>query len=106
MAACPPERRGHLFSENNMWYTYTLISLKNGRLYTGHTSDLQRRFKEHNEHRGGVYTSHNAPYKLIHYEAFLNKTEAIKQEKFYKSGYGKEVMKGKLELTLQLHKVE
>ncbi len=36
-------------------------------------------------------------YKLIFYEAYINKLDAHKAEKFFKSGYGKEVLKDKLE---------
>ena len=84
-----------------MWYTYNIISLKNGKIYTGYTGNLIQRMKEHNSKRGGLYTSRNAPFKLIHYEAFLTKQEATKQEQFYKSGYGKEVLKSKLNKTLE-----
>jgi putative endonuclease len=87
-----------------MWYTYCIISIKNNRLYIGYTGDLRRRITEHNSKKGGVYTSHNAPFKLIYYEAFLNKKEANQQEKFYKSGYGKEVLKNKIAETLNSFK--
>ena len=80
-----------------MFYTYVLVSLKNKRLYTGCTSDLKRRFKEHNEKRGGIYTSDNSPFELIFYEAYLNRKDAFKAEKFFKTGYGREVLKDKLE---------
>ena len=83
-----------------MWYTYTLISVNSKRLYKGHTNNIKRRLQEHNDKKGGGYTSKNAPFELIHYEAFLNKEEAIKQEKFYKSGYGREVLNDKLNKTL------
>lgn len=79
-----------------MWYCYILQSLKNRRLYAGHTSDLRRRFKEHNNGEGGKYTKDNRPWKLIYYEAYINKQDATQAEKFYKSGYGKEVLKNKL----------
>lgn len=92
----PPKRWG----QKIMWYTYNLISLKNGRLYTGITSDIKRRVKEHNSKRGGHYTSRNAPFKLVHYEAFEYREESQRQEKFYKSGYGKEVLKEKISLAL------
>ena len=87
-----------------MWYTYVLISLKNKRLYIGYTSDLKKRLKRHNSKQGGKYTSRNSPFNLIYYEAFLTKKEAIKQEKFYKSGYGKEVLKDKIKITLEKFK--
>ncbi len=87
-----------------MWYTYNLISLKSGRLYSGSTSNLKQRLKDHNSKRGGQYTKKNAPFKLIHYEAFETKTEAMAQEKFYKSGYGREVLKEKISETLKKYK--
>ena len=87
-----------------MWYTYTLFSLKSKRLYTGYTGNLKRRIIEHNNLRGGSYTSKNAPFKLVHYEAFLQKTDAQKQELFYKSGYGREVLKEKIKNSLDFTK--
>lgn len=87
-----------------MWYTYNLISLKNKTLYTGFTDDINQRLTEHNSGIGGEYTSKNRPFKLIHYEAFLTKEEAMAQEKFYKSGYGKEVLKNKIKKTLEMFK--
>jgi len=80
-----------------MFYTYVLRSLKNKRLYTGFTNDLKRRFKEHNEKRGGEYTSKNGPFELLFYEAYTDKKDAMKAEKFFKTGYGREVLKDKLE---------
>ncbi|MFA6428082.1 MAG: GIY-YIG nuclease family protein [Candidatus Buchananbacteria bacterium] len=83
-----------------MWYVYVLQSLKNKRLYTGLTGDLKRRFGEHNAKQGGKYTSKVAPFKLIYYEAYLNKPDASAAEKFYKSGYGREVFKEKVKSYL------
>jgi putative endonuclease len=80
-----------------MWYVYILESLKNRRLYIGYTNDLKRRFEEHNQGRGGVYTKKNGGWRLIFYEAYLEKKDATKAEKFFKTGYGRDVLKGKLE---------
>ncbi len=81
-----------------MWYFYTLESLKNGSLYKGLTDNLKRRIEdEHNKKRGGVYTGKHGPYKLIYYEAYLEKPDAVKAEKFFKTGYGREILKNKLE---------
>ena len=84
-----------------MYYTYALYSLKSNRIYIGHTEDLRQRLTEHNGGIGGKYSSKNKPFKLIFYEAFLAKNDAILQEKFYKTGYGREVMKSKLKYTLE-----
>ena len=79
-----------------MFYTYVLQSTKNERLYIGCTNDLKRRFHDHNKKHGSVYTSRNAPYKLIFYEAYLNKKDAATAELFFKTGYGREVLRDKL----------
>ncbi|EKE11308.1 MAG: hypothetical protein ACD_15C00108G0003 [uncultured bacterium] len=79
-----------------MFYTYVLRSIKNKRLYTGITNDLRRRFVEHNEKRGGHHTSKNAPFELIFYEAYIERKDAEEAELFFKSGYGREVLKDKL----------
>lgn len=80
-----------------MYYVYVLLSQKTHRLYIGSTNNLKRRFQEHQEGRGGEYTKNNRPFKLLFYEAFLEKSDAVKQELFYKSGYGREVVKQKIE---------
>jgi len=67
----------------------------------GSTEDLTQRLKEHNQGIGGEFTKKNRPFKLIFYEAFLDKKDALKQEKFYKSGYGKEILKQKIENSLK-----
>lgn len=81
----------------NMFYTYVIKSDKNGKLYIGSTSDLKRRLVEHNGGTGGKYTRDNLPFKLVYYEAYLYYFLARKSEKFYKTGYGREVLKGKLD---------
>ena len=47
--------------------------------------------------KGGKYTSKNGPFKLIFYEAYLSKKDSVKAENFFKTGYGREVLKDKLE---------
>lgn len=79
-----------------MYYTYILQSKRNGRKYVGSTDDLKRRFREHNSGQGGKYTHDNRPFVLIYYESYLNKKDAESAEKFYKTGYGREVLNGKL----------
>lgn len=88
-----------------MWYFYVLESLKDFTLYKGHSDDLKRRvFEEHNQKRGGSYTKKHAPFKLIYYEAYIEKTDAIRAERFFKTGYGREILKGKLESYLKNRK--
>lgn len=83
-----------------MWFAYVLKSKKNGRLYVGYIADIDNRLREHNKKQGGSYTSKNAPFDLIFYEAFLDKRDATKAELFWKSGYGREVLKDKIKYSL------
>ncbi len=70
-----------------MFYTYILQSLKNRSLYIGYTTNLKKRFKEHNNGRSAA-TKTYLPYKLIFYEAFLNQNDAKNRELYLKSGWG------------------
>ena len=81
-----------------------LESQKNYRNYIGCTSDLKRRFDEHNSGLGGKYTKDNRPFCLVYYEAYVAKKDAMRAEKFYKTGNGREVLKGKLKEYLTITK--
>ncbi|MBP8591248.1 GIY-YIG nuclease family protein [Candidatus Shapirobacteria bacterium] len=83
-----------------MYYVYALLGLKNRRLYIGYTGNLARRIEEHNTGQGGKYTKKNKPFHLVFYEAFLSKEDAEKQERFYKTGYGREVLRKKIENSI------
>lgn len=79
-----------------MFYTYILKSKKNGRLYVGSTDDLKNRFIRHNKGFGGKYTANNRPFEILYYEAYTSYDLAKQSERFYKTGYGREVLKDKL----------
>ena len=70
------------------YYVYILQSLKNKSIYIGYTTNLQRRFKEHNNGKS-LATKLLRPYKVIFYEAFVNKKDAKKREEYLKSGWGR-----------------
>ncbi|NMB83918.1 GIY-YIG nuclease family protein [Candidatus Roizmanbacteria bacterium] len=74
------------------YYTYILQSLKNNSLYIGYTTDLQKRHKEHNLGLSQA-TKPFKPWKLIFYEAFLNRIDAKNREIYLKSGYGRKTIK-------------
>ena len=75
-----------------MYYVYILKSLKDKSLYIGYTSDLRKRFKEHNDGKS-LATKPFRPYKLIFYEAFLNRIDAKDREEYLKGGYGRKTIK-------------
>ena len=79
-----------------MWYFYVLESKKDSSWYKGHTNDLQRRFAEHNDGRGGTYTKKFVPFMMIYIETYIEESDALKAERFYKTGYGREMLVKKL----------
>lgn len=62
-----------------MFFVYILKSKRNESIYIGYTSDLKRRFEEHNNKKNKS-TKHNAPFELIYYEAYKSKTDARYRE--------------------------
>jgi putative endonuclease len=74
------------------YYTYVLKSLKDKKLYIGWTVDLKLRLQRHNDGKV-IATRTRTPLKLIYYEACLNKSKAIKREKYFKMGFGRRFLK-------------
>ncbi len=62
-----------------MNYTY-IVQCKDGSLYTGWTNNLEKRIKAHNEGKGAKYTKARRPVKLMYYEEFSSKEEAMRRE--------------------------
>ncbi len=62
-----------------MWYVY-ILRCADGILYTGSTTDIDRRVKEHNRKKGGGCTRGRLPVKLVHKEFYPNRSEAQKRE--------------------------
>lgn len=63
-----------------MWYVY-IAECADGTLYTGITTDLERRFKEHNDSKlGAKYTRRRRPVKFVFSREFSNKSDASKEE--------------------------
>ena len=67
-----------------MFWTYILKSLKDGRYYYGHASDLELRLTEHNKGRVKS-TKARRPFVIHYFEKFDTKSEAAKREVFFKS---------------------
>ena len=54
-------------------------SQSNDKFYIGSTSDLKKRFYQHN-HMQNISTKSGAPWELVYYEAFLTKGLAVQRE--------------------------
>ena len=66
------------------WYLYVLRCSDNT-MYTGVTTDINRRLDEHNTgSRGAKYTRKRLPVKLIYWVAFSDQSSAQKAEYKFK----------------------
>ena len=73
------------------YYVYVLRSLTHKNRYIGSTDNVVSRLKEHNQGRC-KYTKGRMPWKLVHTEEFKTRAEAMKREKFLKSGQGRKYL--------------
>jgi putative endonuclease len=83
-----------------MYYTYVLLSKKDRNFYIGHTSDLKKRFKEHANGKTKS-TKPRRPFDLVYYEACSNLIDAVRREKFLKTGPGGQYLKKRLKFYLK-----
>ena len=77
-----------------MYYIYAIQSDKDGRIYVGFTSNLEKRLTEHN-HGQTRSTKFYIPWKIIYFEICSTRKEARTREKYWKSGIGKEILKAR-----------
>jgi len=77
-----------------MYYVYILLSETDNKFYTGFSEDVYTRLEQHN---AGLVASTRSrrPFKLIYYEASLNKLDAIHREKYLKTTYGKRYIRSR-----------
>ena len=80
---------------SNWHYVYALHSIKDGNLYIGYTTDLRRRFMEHNAKRSFA-TAPRAPFKLIYAEVCKNEDDAKRRENYLKTTQGRRFLKLRL----------
>ena len=82
-----------------MYYTYVLLSEKDGKFYVGFTRDLKLRFEEHKKGRVES-TKDRRPLKIIYYEACLKQEDATKRERYLKTYHGKAFLRKRLKSYL------
>jgi len=61
------------------WFLY-LIRCKDGSLYTGITTDVDRRFAEHQSGKGAKYLRGKAPLTLVFQQKVGSRSAALKAE--------------------------
>jgi len=71
-----------------VFFVYILVCLETGRTYVGHTDNLLRRYRAHCE--GGTRTTRERLRRPVvaHWEPCETRAEAMRRERYYKSGSG------------------
>jgi putative endonuclease len=72
-----------------MFDVYILRSDSIGRFYIGSTEDLERRLAEHNANLAPA-TKNRGPWRLVYDEVHLTRSAAMRRERYFKTGRGRE----------------
>jgi predicted GIY-YIG superfamily endonuclease len=77
-----------------MPWTVYLARCRDGTLYTGITTDPERRLAEHNAGSGAAYTRTRLPIAFVYWEAVADRSSALRREHAIKelSRAGKEAL--------------
>jgi putative endonuclease len=67
-----------------MNWTVYIARCRDGSLYTGITTDPERRLAEHNSGSGGAYTRSKNPIVIVYKEPAANRSEAQQRERAIK----------------------
>ena len=67
-------------SQNGGGFFVYMVECADGSLYTGWTTDPERRVKEHNAGRGALYTRWRRPVSLKYLEEKTNRSAAQRRE--------------------------
>jgi putative endonuclease len=66
------------------YYVYVILC-KDNSFYTGYTKDLDSRMKLHMNGKAARYTRMHRPKKIVYFEQFGSRAEAMKREKWIKT---------------------
>ena len=62
-----------------MWYLY-ILRCKDGSLYTGITTDVEKRLEAHRAGKGAKYTRGRGPLELVYKEECGDHSDALRRE--------------------------
>ena len=76
-----------------VYFVYIIYSEKVKKKYIGQTENLDLRLNQHNSNYFQSYTNYKGSWILIHSEEFKTRAEALKREKYLKTGAGRDWIK-------------
>ena len=65
--------------DSTQWSVY-ILRCRDGKLYTGITTNLEQRIKDHNRGKGCKYTAYRRPVTLVYSEPHPDRSSAMKRE--------------------------
>ena len=65
--------------EEGKWYLY-ILRCGDGTLYTGITTDVEKRLEQHRSGKGAKYTRGRGPLELVYQEELEDHSQALKRE--------------------------
>ncbi len=76
-----------------MFIVYALYSKSYNKIYIGMTSNIDERFKSHNELAKKGWTKSYRPWSIVYNEEHIGKAEALKRERQLKSNKGRDFIR-------------
>ena len=93
--------RGQTPKKQQECFTFTCSTLSKTRVFTSPSPrDLKRRMAEH-EHGASLATKYRGPWKLIYYDAYIDRQDAEGRELYLKSGGGRKFLRQQLRHYLE-----
>jgi putative endonuclease len=91
------DRAGGSALSLDMAWTVYLARCRDGSLYTGITTDPDRRLAQHNAGQGAAYTRARLPVTLVYWEVVVDRSSALRREHAIKrlSRAAKEALAGR-----------
>lgn len=69
-------------TDNDPDYTHYvyIVECSDGTYYTGYSTDVDRRVKQHNNGNGAKYTASRRPVELVYVEKYIDQSDAMSRE--------------------------
>lgn len=78
-----------------LYFVYAILC-EDDSIYIGQTQDLQNRWEKHRLGTAADHTQKCKPRRIIHYEEYNSREEAVAREKWLKTGFGRKWLKREL----------
>ena len=92
MVDLPAGRQARTAQVRMTFFVYIIQSLKTGEFYKGLTNNIDRRLSDHLSGKSN-WGKIKLPIRVVHVEMCSTRQEAREMEKYFKSGFGREIIR-------------